>query len=67
VSKWRQWRRKSSVFCGITKQNHRFPNRRSPCIKRSTFRSVLICLKKILELSYILEKYIYILFHVVFL
>ena len=23
VSKWRQWRRKPSVFCGITKQNHR--------------------------------------------
>jgi len=23
VSKWGQWRRKPSVFCGITKQNHR--------------------------------------------
>ena len=23
VSKWRQWRRKPSEFCGITKQNHR--------------------------------------------
>jgi len=23
VSKWRQWRRNPSVFCGITKQNRR--------------------------------------------
>jgi len=22
VSKWRQWRRKPIVFCGITKQNY---------------------------------------------
>jgi len=41
VSKWRQWRRKPSVFCGITKQNHRLSIRRSPWNKRSTCWSVL--------------------------
>jgi len=41
VSKWHQWRRKPSVFCGITKQNHRLSIRRSPCNKRSTCRCVL--------------------------
>jgi len=33
VPKWRQWRRKPIVFCGITKQNHRLSIRRSPCKK----------------------------------
>jgi len=46
VSKWRQWRRKSSVFCGITKQNRRLSIRLSPCNKRGTCWSVLMCCKK---------------------
>jgi len=33
VSKWRQWRRKPSVFYGITKQNHWLSIRRSPATK----------------------------------
>ena len=46
VSKWRQWRRKPSVFCGITKQNHWLSIRRSPCNKRSICWSVLMYCKK---------------------
>ena len=68
VSKWRQWRRKPSVFCGIMKQNHRLSIRRSSCNKFSLCWSVLMCCKKtswvylnfekkkLLELSYILKK-----------
>jgi len=41
VSTWCQWRRKPSVFCGITNQNHRSSIRGCPCNKTSTCWSVL--------------------------
>jgi len=49
ASKWHQWRRKPSVFCGIMKHVERnwLSMRRSPCNIRSTYWSVLMCCKKI--------------------
>jgi len=46
VSKWCQWRRKPSVFCDITEQNHQLSMTLSPCEKMITFWSALMCCKK---------------------
>ena len=51
VSKWRQWRRKPSVFCGITKQNHQSQCNENSEISTDYLRQMLKASKRGIQSS----------------